>query len=146
MSQKQDELFLWVWERRRRAGRLRTALIGLAIGALGGLLFTILMFGFGGEMQIAHDAVPPALRWATRFGAVGFMLVLAVPAFGGLGAVLADRVYQGQEAQYHAIRARGVAVPETKPQLTLAERGPMLAVLIAVLAIMAFIAFVTLAV
>ncbi len=122
------------------------ALLGFAIGALGGLTFTILMFGFGGNMSINHDEVPPALEWATKLGPVAFMLVMAVPAFGALGAITIDRVYQGQEAHYQTLLARGVAAPTTKPVLTAAERGPMIAVILAVVVIIAFILFVAIAI
>lgn len=146
MITKQEELFLWVWSRRRQIGQLRFALIGFAIGGLGGFLFTILMFGFGGDMNINYDEVPPALMWATRFGPVAFMLLLAVPAFGGIGAFISNRIYAAQEYQYQTILERGGVPPSEKPQLTLSQRGPMLAVIAAFVLIALFILFVALAV
>ena len=119
MNERQRDLFLWLWSRRRTPGRLGIALRGAAIGAAGGLLFTLIM-------------APPADDFIR-------MLMMAVPAFGFLGLLGADRVFNAQEGMYQSMLETGAQVPAQKPEMKLADRGPMLAVIIAAAVIAGFI-------
>ncbi|MES1203062.1 MAG: hypothetical protein ABUS57_16625 [Pseudomonadota bacterium] len=147
MSEKQNQLFMYVWSRRRARGRLTVAAMGAGIGALGGLLFTSIMFwGSGGSsMSVNEDAVSPmesAIGHA--IGPAGLMLVLAVPAFAALGAGLAWRVFGSQEAIYQSLLAQGVEPPATKPVLNGRDRWPQYAVIATVVIIAVFILCVAL--
>ena len=119
MNERQRELFLWVWSRRRKPGRIGIALRGAAIGAAGGLLFTLIM-GPG-----ANDFFR--------------MLFMAVPAFGLIALVGADRVFVAQENMYLSMLDAGAQVPAQKPVMQLSDRGPAIAVGVAALIIAGFI-------
>jgi hypothetical protein len=64
-----------------------------------------------------------------------------VPAFALLGWVGARRVWISNESLYRAMVESGARVPDSKPALTLADRGPLLAVAITVAVIAGFIAY-----
>jgi hypothetical protein len=95
------------------------ALRGGAIGALGGVAFTLLMG-------------PPA-------GDFLRMLSMAIPAFGLIGLVGADRVFVAQERMYQSMLEAGAQVPAQKPEMRMADRGPAIAVAIAAAIIAGFI-------
>ena len=67
------------------------------------------------------------------------MLVLSVPAFAWIGYLGASRVFAANEAMYQAMLGAGARVPAEKPQLRAGDRGPAIAVAVAVLMIVAFI-------
>lgn len=119
MNERQRDLFLWVWSRRRTPGRLGMALRGAAIGAAGGVLFSLIM-------------APPA-------GDFLRMLLMAIPAFGFIGLVGADRVFVSQERTYQSMLDAGAHVPPQKPAMQMADRGPAIAVGIAAAIIAGFI-------
>ena len=128
MNERQRDLFLWVWSRRRQPGRAAIGLRGLAIGALGGVVFAFLL------SPGAPSDIPAYNAWGQMFGAIGNTLkamVLAVPAFGFIGWLGADRVFAAQERMYQDMLAAGARGPEQKPLMQLADRGPALAVAIA---------------
>jgi len=60
------------------------------------------------------------------------LLALAVPGFAWIGYLGASRVFQSYEAMYQAILQRGAQVPAHAPALTRADRGPAIAVGVAV--------------
>ncbi len=123
MNERQRDLFLYVWSRRRTPGQNAIALRGALIGAAGGLLFTLLMFG-GGAVSVGNTW--PSLMHALSEGFR--MLVLAVPAFGAIGYFGANRVYASQEAMYQAMLQSGAQVPAQKPVMQGADRWPAIAV------------------
>lgn len=136
MNANQRDLFLWLWSRRRKPGREAIALRGALIGALGAVLFTLIMSPGAPSGVHSYDV------GGQLFGALGEhlrMLALAVPAFAGIGWFGARNVYVQQEKMYQALLAQGAHVPEEKPTMTLADRGPALAVAIAVVIIAGFI-------
>lgn len=136
MNERQRDLFLWVWSRRRQAGRAAIGLRGALIGAAGGLLFTLIL------APGAPADIPTYNQWGRLFGALGEhlrMLAMAVPAFGFIGWVGADRVFALQERQYQAILATGAQIPAQKPEMQPGDRGPAIAVGIAVAVIVGFI-------
>ena len=77
-KQRQESLFLWHWSRRRVPGRNAIALRGALIGGAGGVVFALAMLGVVGS----SGGGSALLQWAGR--AVQLM-VLAVPAFAGIG-------------------------------------------------------------
>lgn len=136
MNERQRDLFLWVWSRRRKPGQTAIALRGGAIGALGGLAFTVLMSPGAPSSVHAYDV------GGQLFGALSEhlrMLALAVPAFAAIGWVGANRIYASQEAMYQAILQSGAQVPDQKPRMEMADRWPALAVGVAGAIIAAFI-------
>jgi len=136
MNPRQRDLFLWVWSRRRKPGRAAIALRGLLIGALGGVLFTLIMSPGAPSGTPAYDAA------GQLFGALGEywrMLLLAAPAFGFIGWIGADRVFVQQERMYQAMLEAGAKVPEQKPVMQMSDRGPAIAVGVAVVIIAGFI-------
>ncbi len=127
MNERQRDLFLWQWSRRRRIGQTGAVIRGLLIGAAAGLVFAVVMgLGLGEGDNRSTAAVLDALRgWV-------LMLGLAVPAFAGLMAGIAGRVYASHEALYQDLLRRGARVPETRPRLQAGDRGPQIAVYVAV--------------
>ena len=138
MNERQRDLFLWVWSKRRTPGQAAIALRGAAIGALGGLLFTLLLIGDIGGDRGSYTGISAILPFIQRGGT---LLLLSVGAFAFIGFVGANRVFAAQEAQYQAILSTGAKLPDRKPVMQPGDRGPAIAVAIAVAAIVGFIAF-----
>ena len=125
MNSRQRDLFLWVWSRRRKPGRAAIGIRGLIIGILGGALFTLIMSPGAPANVPAYDA------WGRLFGALSEhwrMLMLAVPAFGFIGWIGADRIFVQQERMYQSLLKTGARVPDEKPVMQMADRGPAIAV------------------
>src|SRR5262245_10081506 len=123
MNERQRDLFLWLWSRRRKPGRGAIALRGLTIGALGGVAFALFMMtnvDSGGRTGVA------GLLAAIERG--GMVLLLAVALFAALGYALANRVFAAQERMYQSMLAAGARVPDEKPVMTPGDRGPAVAV------------------
>jgi hypothetical protein len=137
MNDRQRDLFLYLWSRRREPGPAAVALRGALIGGLGGLVFAILMLGETGADRGGYTGLSALLPLFERGGV---LIALSVPAFAWIGYLGASRLYASQEAMYQAMLAAGARVPEQKPAMQARDRGPALAVAIAVLAIVAFIA------
>lgn len=119
MNERQRDLFLWVWSRRRQPGRAAIGLRGALIGAAGGLAFGLILF-------------PPGADLLKLFG-------MSIGAFGFIGWMGADRVFALQEAQYRAILATGAQVPAEKPVMQPGDRGPAIAVAVVAVLIVGFI-------
>lgn len=135
MNERQRDLFLYQWSRRRAPGGARIALRGAVLGAIGGLVFAAILLQDGARMPGVPDSdTAGRIRSALR------LLGLSVPAFAFLGWLLARRVWNANEAMYQALLAGGARVPDAKPALTFADRGPMLAVAVAAALIAAFVA------
>lgn len=136
MNERQRDLFLYVWSKRRERGLMNVALMGAGIGALGGLVFTILL---GSQMSFDRGSYTGVSALLPMMGQVGKLLVLSVPAFAAIGFIGANRVYASQERMYQAILASGARVPEQKPVMQPGDRGPAIAVGIAAAIIAIFI-------
>ena len=137
MNERQRDMFLWKWSRSRRPGRTAVAIRGAVIGALGGVVFAVIMLsGMGNGGNRSTEAVLAGLQQGW------LMLGLSIPAFGGMGFVSAYRVFSSQEAMYQSLLRAGARVPDQKPVLGARDRGPAIAVAIAVVVIVAFIVFV----
>lgn len=136
MNERQRDLFMWIWSRRRQIGQAQAGLRGLIIGVLGGLLFTFIMMGEIGVDRGTYTGVSAILPLIQRGG---MLLVLSVGAFAFIGFMGANRVFLAQEAQYQALLQAGARVPDQKPEMQLSDRGPALTVGIAVAVIAAFI-------
>jgi hypothetical protein len=139
MNERQRDLFLWVWSRRRTPGQAAIGLRGAIIGTLGGLLFTFLMIGDIGADRGSYTGISAILPMIERGGV---LLLVSVGAFGAIGFFGANRVFAAQEAQYQAILASGARVPDQKPVMQAGDRGPAIAVAIAIAVIAGFILFV----
>lgn len=136
MNERQRDLFLWQWSRRRTPGAAVIALRGALIGAAGGVVFALMLSsGFR-----ADNGSVAAVLASLQQGAAA--LVLSVPAFSWIGYVGASRVFAANEAMYQAMLGAGARVPTEKPQLRSGDRGPAIAVAITMVLIVAFIAFV----
>ena len=137
MNERQRDLFLWLWSQRRKPGQQAIALRGAAIGALGGLVFALILGGnsdlSSGTTYTGLSVIIPIIERG------GMLLLLSVGAFGLLGFILANRVFAAQEAMYQSMLASGARVPEQKPQMQPGDRGPAVAVAIAAAIIAAFI-------
>ena len=137
MNERQRDMFLWKWSRSRRPGRTAVAIRGAVIGALGGVVFTVIMLsGIGGGGNRSTASFLSSLQQG------GLMLGLSIPAFAAMGFVSAYRVFSSQEAMYQSLLRAGARVPDQKPVLVAGDRGPAIAVAIAVVVIVAFIVFV----
>ena len=139
MNERQRDLFLWVWSQRRTPGQAAIGLRGAIIGALGGVLFSLMLIGDIGAGRGSYTGISALLPLIERGG---MLLLLSVGAFGAIGFFGANRVFAAQEAQYQAILQSGARVPDQKPIMQASDRGPAVAVGIAVAVIAGFIAFV----
>lgn len=136
MNERQRDLFLWQWSRRRIPGAAVIAVRGALIGAAGGVVFALMLSsGFRAD----NGSVAAVLALLKQGTAV---LVLSVPAFAWIGYVGASRVFVANEAMYQAMLTSGARVPAQRPQLRAGDRGPAVAVAVAVLLIVVFITFV----
>lgn len=132
MNARQRDLFLYLWSRRRQAGRAKIVMRGAIIGALGGVLFTLMML----------SAIDLGNTWPELMeglGKVGLMLGLAVPAFGLIGLLGSSRVWNSQEQMYQAMLSAGARVPDQKPVMQPGDRWPAIVVGVAVALIAGFI-------
>lgn len=128
MNERQRDLFLYVWSKRRTPGQMAVSLRGALIGALGGLAFAAIVAG----------GIDPA-QLVTRGGT---LLLMSVGAFAGIGFFLSNRVFASQETMYQNMLAHGAQVPAEKPVMQGADRWPAIAVGVAVAVIAGFIGFV----
>jgi len=136
VNERQRDLFLYQWSRRRAPGGARIARRGAVIGALGGLVFAAILLQGG-----AHTPGVHAYDFAGQLKSALRLLGLSVPAFALIGWTGARRVFTANESMYRAMVDSGAQVPDRKPVLTLADRGPLLAVAITVAVIAGFIAY-----
>lgn len=136
MNERQRDLFLYVWSQRRKRGQAAVSLMGAAIGAVGGVLFAILLLSAGGADRGSYTGLSAIIPFLTQGAA---MLGMAVPAFAFIGFVGANRVFASQEAMYQSILATGAQVPTQKPVMQPGDRGPAIAVGIAFAVIAIFI-------
>ena len=134
MNDRQRDLFLWLWSRRRKPGRVAIALRGAVIGAVGGAVFAGIMLGAIGKGGThSSEAFLASLKDA------GLLFGLSIPTFAAMGFALAHRVFSTQEAMFQSLLRDGARVPDEKPVLTTRDRGPAIAVGIVVAVIVAFI-------
>lgn len=139
MNERQRDHFLWVWSRRRQPGQTGVALRGAAIGALGGLVFALIMAPGAGANVHAYDFGGQLFG---RLSASLAMLTLAVPAFAAIGWFGATRVFASQEAMYQSMLSAGARAPDQKPIMHAGDRGPAIAVAVAGAVIVGFIILV----
>jgi hypothetical protein len=142
MNERQAQLQLYLWGKRRKLGRTNAVLRSAAIGALGGLMFPVLMFAFSGEATPEYRDMPPEWRWTGAYGVFVVMAAMAIPAFAGIAALAAWRVWTSQEALYQSLLAQGYQEPAEPPVLSTAEKWPQYAVYAALGVIVLFILFV----
>ena len=134
MNERQRDLFLYIWTERRKRGRTVVAIRGAIIGAIGGLLFALILGStFDGPVNGSVAAILPVIQRA------GTLLALSVPAFAWIGYLGATRVFASQEAMYQAMLASGARVPDTKPVMQGADRWPAIAVGVTFVLIAGFI-------
>jgi hypothetical protein len=134
MNERQRAAFLWGWSRRRRMGLGGFLLLGLGVGAVGGLVFAgamlFAMTANGGTFRVAEEDLSGLMLWfAQTLGPTGFLFAISIPAFAGLGAVLALFAGRRIEWQYQNLLAQGAQPPQSKPQLTWKDRAPSYVVL-----------------
>lgn len=137
MTDRQRDMFLWLWSRRRKPGRAAIAMRGVVIGAVGGVVFAGVMLG-----SIGKGGNHSTAAFLSSLKEVGMLFGLSIPAFAALGFVTASRVFSSNEAMYQSLLRAGARVPDEKPFLRTSDRGPAIAVGIAVAVIVAFIVFV----
>ncbi|MEZ5958181.1 MAG: hypothetical protein R3C27_13330 [Hyphomonadaceae bacterium] len=128
MNERQRDLFLYIWSRRRAPGQAAVAMRGAIIGALAGLVFSAVLAGDIDPAQLAARG--------------GTLLLASVAVFAGIGFFLSNRVFASQEAMYQNMLAQGARVPAEKPVMQGADRWPGIAVGITAAVIAGFIAFV----
>lgn len=128
MNERQRDLFLYLWSKRRTPGQMKIALRGAIIGGLGGVLFALILASSGSVDTGGYTGLSVIIPMIER---AGKMLVLSVGAFGALGFILTNRIYAAQETMYQNMLASGASVPDAKPQMQMSDRGPALAVAIA---------------
>jgi hypothetical protein len=137
MNERQRDLFLYAWSRRRQPGQAQIALRGAIIGALGGLVFAIILFGDVAAGARGNYTGLSILIPIIERG--GLLLLLSVGAFGLIGFTLANRVFASQEAMYQSMLASGAQIPAQRPVMQGADRWPAIAVGVAFAVIAIFI-------
>lgn len=125
MNERQRDLFLYLWSERRKPGQAQIALRGAVIGAVGGLVFALILGSGGAIDRGSYTGLSVIIPLIQRGG---MLLLMSVGAFGFLGFVLANRVFAAQEAMYQSMLASGARVPDHKPQMQAADRWPAVAV------------------
>ncbi|MBY0567797.1 MAG: hypothetical protein K2P70_10815 [Hyphomonadaceae bacterium] len=136
MNERQRDLFLYVWSRRRQRGQMNVSLMGAGFGALGGLVFALIL---GSDMSVDRGSYTGLSAIIPMIEQGGRLLIMSIGAFGAIGFLGANRVYASQEAMYQSILATGARVPEQKPVMQPGDRGPAIAVAIAFGVIAVFI-------
>ncbi len=136
MNERQRDLFLYVWSRRRQRGQMNVSLMGAGFGALGGLVFALIL---GSDMSVDRGSYTGLSAIIPMIEQGGRLLLMSIGAFGAIGFLGANRVYASQEAMYQSILATGARVPEQKPVMQPGDRGPAIAVAIAFGVIAVFI-------
>lgn len=136
MNERQRDLFLYVWSQRRQRGQMNVSLMGAGIGALGGLVFALIL---GSDMSVDRGSYTGLSAIIPMIEQGGRLLLMSIGAFGAIGFLGANRVYASQEAMYQSILATGARVPEQKPVMQPGDRGPAIAVAIAFGVIAVFI-------
>lgn len=136
MNERQRDLFLWLWSRRRRPGQSAAAIRGALVGALGGVVFALILASGGAVDRGAYTGLSAIIPIIERGG---MLLLLSVGAFGLLGFILANRVFAAHEAMYQSMLEAGARVPDAKPQMQPGDRGPAIAVGVVAAIIAAFI-------
>jgi len=119
---------MWEWSQRRTQSRARILWRGAIIGVLGGMLFAALMlYGMtrgGATFGVSQDATGPVLgAIANALGPTGFLFFVSVPAFAGLGAWLAGRVWVMMERRYQLLLQAGERVPLEAPFISAKDRA-----------------------
>lgn len=136
MNERQRDLFLYVWSQRRQRGQMNVSLMGAGLGALGGLVFALIL---GSDMSVDRGSYTGLSAIIPMIEQGGRLLLMSIGAFGAIGFLGANRVYASQEAMYQSILATGARVPEQKPVMQPGDRGPAIAVAIAFGVITVFI-------
>jgi hypothetical protein len=135
MNPNRRDLFLWQWSRRRGIGGSGAALRGALIGAAGGLVFALVL---GLDM---NSSGPRGFPWLLeRISQLVLLVGVSVPAFAAPACFFAWRIFRTNEAIYHGLLQGGAAVPlQEPPPLAWSERGPAIAVAVAMLLIGALV-------
>lgn len=107
---------------------------GALIGAAGGLVFALILgSGMGSDGPRGFPWLLDAIgRWA-------LLMAVSVPTFAVMACGLAVRVFRSQELMYQAILQGGAVLPQQPPTLEWSDRGPAIAVAVAVLLIGALV-------
>lgn len=128
MNPRQRDLFLWQWSQRRRVGLRTVAWRGALLGAAGGLAFALLLGSDWGSSGGARDvawALAAAKQWV-------LLLLISIPTFAGIGYATTTRAYRAHEFMFQRLLQSGAVVPSAPPVLRWADRGPAIAVAVAV--------------
>ncbi|MEN9629191.1 MAG: hypothetical protein RJA10_2418 [Pseudomonadota bacterium] len=140
MNERQRDQFLWLWSQRRTRGASGVGWRGAWVGAAGGLLFSgILLSGMGAPATAGYTGLSAVLPWLER---AATLLVMTVPTLAAVGFVNARRIFSLHEHQYQQLLQAGARVPAGPPVLTLKDRGPLIAVGVAVAVVGGFVAYV----
>ena len=111
MNERQRDLFLYVWSRRRQRGQMNVSLMGAGFGALGGLVFALIL---GSDMSVDRGSYTGLSGIIPMIEQGGRLLIMSIGAFGAIGFIGANRVYASQEAMYQSILATGARARDRK--------------------------------
>lgn len=134
MNERQRDLFLWQWSQRRKRGLGKVTLLGALVGAVGGLVFAVVMMdmpdvGTRHGLSSLLTLIERSVQW----------LVLSIPPFTAIGMATAYRTFSRQELMYELLLKGGARVPEQKPVLQPGDRWPLYVVIVAAIVLFGLI-------
>lgn len=143
MNDRQRDQFLWLWSKRRAPGRRAIAWRGALVGAIGGVVFALVMLGVVDQPTGSRRGLSSLLD---VLNTAAMLFAASVPSFTLIGYLGTLRVFNHQELMFEMLLAQGARVPEQAPVLTLADRWPVIVVGVFVILLVAaivalFIAF-----
>lgn len=126
MSERERDLFLYLWHETRKSGPNVVELRGGIIGGIGGVVLAWMLVPYavtpGVEMW---DLLTPLLSALRLF----FVCISACAIAGWFGA---QRYYKAQDARYQPFLASGVQIPLQKPPTPPSQRWAARAIAVAV--------------
>lgn len=125
MNDRQRDQFLWLWSKRRAPGRRAIARRGALIGAIGGLVFALVMLGV---IDLPTGSRRGLSSLLDVLNTMVLLFAVSVPSFALIGFLGALRVFNHQELMFEMLLAQGARVPDQAPVLTLSDRWPVIVV------------------
>ncbi len=137
MNDRQRDLFLWQWSTLRQRGLGHVTLLGTLVGAIGGLVFALVMMDMAdvphrhglSSLLTVVDVIERSFRW----------VALSIPPFAVIGMATAYRSFSRNELMYQLLLKGGARVPDQKPILLPGDRWPLYLVIATVVVLIGLV-------